>query len=696
MKRDWFIAWLQASLLAFAVALSGVGCIITAFPFAEGSLTPAVWLTILVWTSVCGLLFGIRHGGKIFLGISLAVAVYAGMDGEIIHQGKAFLYHITSYYDSAYGWGAWFAEEALFELPLTWIWVAIGCLVSSCVCYVVRRKKWSVFAVAAGVLPLTVCCVVTDTVPAAGYLFVLICALALLVFTQGARRRTQKDGNRMVALMLIPVLLAGWLLFSYATPAAFEEEIERLRQIFPLEMLQGKPGESDNQGIVNSTIANRVDLSQIGAPENLHQPVMDVLASITDTIYLRGQAFDSYDGTGWFLGDASNKNDLFWPHAGIMPKATVEITTRTPESILYAPFYTGNVGMTQKNGVPARQINEDGAVHYRFSLYKPVPGIPLLSNGNISQSGYYLTLPLETQTKAWQIVNENLLLGPARSNTAANIQNYVRSLASYDLNAPAMPPGQEDFALWFLQEGDRGYCVHFASAAVVLLRAAGIPARYVTGYVVDTTEDVRRTVTRQNAHAWVEYLDEDRCWKLLEVTPGFENTQQDDPFTQLTEATEPTQETTQPTQSTQETTQPTQTQETNTTPTEPTDIQQDTRDLTALWNVLNAVVVLVLAFCVFVLPYFIRRSLRRKKMYFAEPNRQAAARWQYILLLARRLRLKVPLKIKELAEKAAFSQYEISPEELKIMDTFIEKAHRKLRKETVFRRIWLKLIFALG
>ncbi len=696
MKRDWFIAWLQASLLAFAVALSGVGCIVTAFPFAEGSLTPAVWLTILLWTSVCGLLFGIRHGGKIFLGISLAVAVYAGMDGEIINQGKAFLYHITSYYDSAYGWGAWFAEEALFELPLTWIWVAIGCLVSSCVCYVVRRKKWSVFAVAAGVLPLTACCVVTDTVPAAGYLFVLICALALLVFTQGARRRTQKDGNRMVALMLIPVLLAGWLLFSYATPAAFEEEIERLRQIFPLEMLQGKPGESDNQGIVNSTIANRVDLSQIGAPENLHQPVMDVLASITDTIYLRGQAFDSYDGTGWFLGDASNKDDLFWPHAGIMPKATVEITTRTPESILYAPFYTGNVGMTQKNGVPARQINEDGAVHYRFSLYKPVPGIRLLSNGNISQSGYYLTLPLETQTKAWQIVNDNLLLGPAMSNTAANIQNYVRSLASYDLNAPAMPAGQEDFALWFLQEGDRGYCVHFASAAVVLLRAAGIPARYVTGYVVDTTEDVRRTVTRQNAHAWVEYLDEDRCWKLLEVTPGFENTQQDDPFTQLTEATEPTQETTQPTQSTQETTQPTQTQETNTTPTEPTDIQQDTRDLTALWNVLNAVVVLVLAFCVFALPYFVRRSLRRKKMYFAEPNRQAAARWQYILLLARRLRLKVPLEIKELAEKAAFSQYEISPEELKIMDTFIEKAHRKLRKETVFRRIWLKLIFALG
>ena len=48
----------------------------------------------------------------------------------------------------------------------------------------------------------------------------------------------------------------------------------------------------------------------------------------------------------------------------------------------------------------------------------------------------------------------------------------------------------EDFAIWFLTEADTGYCIHFATAAVVLLRAAGIPARYVDGYVVNTQKDV--------------------------------------------------------------------------------------------------------------------------------------------------------------------------------------------------------------
>ena len=55
------------------------------------------------------------------------------------------------------------------------------------------------------------------------------------------------------------------------------------------------------------------------------------------------------------------------------------------------------------------------------------------------------------------------------------IGNYVRGSAKYNLQTPKMPQEQEDFALWFLNDSDRGYCIHFASAATVLLRAAGIP-----------------------------------------------------------------------------------------------------------------------------------------------------------------------------------------------------------------------------
>ena len=40
--------------------------------------------------------------------------------------------------------------------------------------------------------------------------------------------------------------------------------------------------------------------------------------------------------------------------------------------------------------------------------------------------------------------------------------------------------------LYFLSDSRRGYCMHYASAATLMLRALGVPARYVQGYTVQT------------------------------------------------------------------------------------------------------------------------------------------------------------------------------------------------------------------
>ena len=70
-----------------------------------------------------------------------------------------------------------------------------------------------------------------------------------------------------------------------------------------------------------------------------------------------------------------------------------------------------------------------------------------------------------------------------------------------------MPSGK-DFATWFLNESDTGYCVHFATAGTLMLRALGIPARYVTGYYATAYANQTVTVTTDNAHAWVEYYSD--------------------------------------------------------------------------------------------------------------------------------------------------------------------------------------------
>lgn len=82
----------------------------------------------------------------------------------------------------------------------------------------------------------------------------------------------------------------------------------------------------------------------------------------------------------------------------------------------------------------------------------------------------------------------------------------------------------------FLQEVKEGYCVQFATAAAMLLRSMGVPARYVEGYIAPSfrrSEEPGRAgnyisdVRDYNAHAWIEVYAEGIGWMLYETTPAY-------------------------------------------------------------------------------------------------------------------------------------------------------------------------------
>ncbi|MCL2864834.1 MAG: DUF3488 and transglutaminase-like domain-containing protein [Lachnospiraceae bacterium] len=82
------------------------------------------------------------------------------------------------------------------------------------------------------------------------------------------------------------------------------------------------------------------------------------------------------------------------------------------------------------------------------------------------------------------------------------------------------PVGEGEFVDWFLFEGQQGFCTHFATAAATLGRAAGIPVRYVQGFVTQTNVGI--TVIRDNqAHAWVEAYIKGIGWIPFEPTPPY-------------------------------------------------------------------------------------------------------------------------------------------------------------------------------
>ncbi|MCK7594826.1 transglutaminaseTgpA domain-containing protein [Pseudomarimonas salicorniae] len=72
----------------------------------------------------------------------------------------------------------------------------------------------------------------------------------------------------------------------------------------------------------------------------------------------------------------------------------------------------------------------------------------------------------------------------------------------------------------FLFETRRGYCEHFSSAFTVLMRAAGIPARVVTGYQGGFVNPIGNylIVRQSDAHAWSEIWIEGRGWLRVDPT----------------------------------------------------------------------------------------------------------------------------------------------------------------------------------
>lgn len=81
-----------------------------------------------------------------------------------------------------------------------------------------------------------------------------------------------------------------------------------------------------------------------------------------------------------------------------------------------------------------------------------------------------------------------------------------------------------------LLEIRKGFCQHYATAMTLMLRAKGIPARYVQGYLPgERTGEGQWTVPISAAHAWVEVLFPGYGWVRFDPTPGnLENQSQSD------------------------------------------------------------------------------------------------------------------------------------------------------------------------
>lgn len=237
--------------------------------------------------------------------------------------------------------------------------------------------------------------------------------------------------------------------------------------------------------------------------------------------------------------------------------------------------------------------------------------------------------------------------------SAQAIADYLDSITQYDPDTPATPEG-EDFVTYFLTESRRGYCMHYASAATLMLRAMGIPARYVTGYVADVPSSGHVNVPDSAAHAWVEVYIPGYGWEPVEVTPAYAGSNPGQSGTAEPTPTPTATPTPTPTQSAQPSAQP------SAAPDDPEDKPEEAATLDLRFLLIPLAVVLVLL--AFPARRAIGRARRDKRFRQANTNLAVIAAYLHLKKLEK-WGGQTPEEVFELAKKARFSPHTLTEEE---------------------------------
>ncbi|WP_019635149.1 transglutaminase-like domain-containing protein [Paenibacillus fonticola] len=130
------------------------------------------------------------------------------------------------------------------------------------------------------------------------------------------------------------------------------------------------------------------------------------------------------------------------------------------------------------------------------------------------------SLPERVRTLSASLVQD----ADNRYDAAMAVAKYLKQHYSYSLNT-SIPPANEDFVDRFLFVDRQGYCDHFSTAMVVLLRSSDIPARWVKGFAPgeqSKQDHSLYTVSYADAHAWVEVYFPGKGWITFDPTPGYE------------------------------------------------------------------------------------------------------------------------------------------------------------------------------
>jgi transglutaminase-like putative cysteine protease len=429
------------------------------------------------------------------------------------------------------------------------VWGLAVWSVSAWAGYTQFRKQQSLAALtpAAALLATTLAYTLSHT----GALLPIVAAtLLLLGLTHYLGREQQWEAARTdyaldvrldLGLAVVAITL-GLTVMAGAAPAFSIKQIARLAQ----EYFQAAP-------VVNSLGMRRLPASSplptevrapglprrhlLGSGPELSKQVVMVITSADASaepprLYWRALTYDIYTGRGWLTSDTT-AHDYAAGQPVRKPTAPARRPLRQTVQFVDNPnrllFAAGEPVAADMPFTANRRSHADwfGAI-IDAEIYQVDSLVPAASAQELRAAGSaypnwleqrYLRLPPTVPPRVLSLALDLTATAPTPFDRALAIEAYLRRIP-YTLDLPEPPRRAEDMADYFLFDLRRGYCDYYATAMVVLARAAGLPARLAVGYVSNHYEAGRSLVTAADAHSWSEIYFPEHGWINFEPTGG--------------------------------------------------------------------------------------------------------------------------------------------------------------------------------
>ena len=314
-------------------------------------------------------------------------------------------------------------------------------------------------------------------------------------------------------------LLAGGL--GYALALSVQQAQLELGDIM-VEWIAGWLGGSDDPYRATTAIG------EVGELKLSERIVLRVRTDrpLPDTLLLRSASYNRYYQESWLAGhdrfQPLTRGQEGWhlPGEGAgKARLRVDINMELDQGRGILPLPAGarllqglEGADLQRNGFGALKVLEGPPrAHYRVTYGAAVADLP--------PDTVDLRLPAGDREALARVAGQLEFDGTDPEHVLARLQAWFWREFRYSLRLRAPPPGRSALEQFLLHRRS-GHCEYFASAAVLLLRQAGIPARYARGWSLQEYSPLEQAYVARarHAHAWV-LAWVDGGWRDFDPTP---------------------------------------------------------------------------------------------------------------------------------------------------------------------------------